>query len=199
MVAATLWAFLRPDYAGGNLAHLGYPPYVQSIVGVWAFPCALALVFAGFGQLKEWAYAGAVFDYSGAVASHVLLGDGPSKWAAPLVFCVLALASRALLPGERCNLPSPGAERRPRAWLLSAVVVTLLVIVALLTLPGKNERLAARAPVRGGRDRIPESCARKRAVCAAGSRGARVHAPPRSCRSSGHEAEADLNRRAPVL
>jgi hypothetical protein len=144
MVAATLWAFLRPDYAGSNLAHLGYPPYVQSIIGIWAFPCAVALVVPGFGQVKEWAYAGAFFDYSGAVASHVIVGDGPSKWAAALVFSVLTLASRALLPEQRRRRRAPGETARARPWLVSVFVIAMLIAVGLLTLPGKNQRLAAR-------------------------------------------------------
>lgn len=36
-------------------------------------------------RLKEWAYAGAIFDFSGAAASHLFLGDGPQTWAYPAI------------------------------------------------------------------------------------------------------------------
>ena len=136
MVAGSLWALYRLEYVNANLAHLGYPTYLQSILGIWAFPCAVTLLVPRFGQLKEWAYAGAFFDYSGAVASHVIVGDGPSKWAAPLVFAVLALSSWALRPADR-RVPATtrATETRTLVWVVPAVVIVVMLVVALLTLP----------------------------------------------------------------
>src|SRR5262249_40088661 len=59
-----------------QLNHLGYPPYFIYINGVWQVGGAAAIIAPRFARLKEWAYAGAFFHFSGAVASHLLAGDG---------------------------------------------------------------------------------------------------------------------------
>src|SRR5439155_1461726 len=43
---------------------LGYPVYVLVILGIWKIPGAITLVVPGFLRLKEWAYAGIVFELS---------------------------------------------------------------------------------------------------------------------------------------
>jgi hypothetical protein len=58
---------------------------------------------------KEWAYAGAVFNYTGAAASHLAAGKAD---AGTLVFLLaltgLTAASWALRPSARRDLASPG-------------------------------------------------------------------------------------------
>ena len=79
---------------------LGYPVYVLAILGVFKIPGAIALVVPGFLRLKEWAYAGIVFELSGAVLSNAACG----RWAdsiAPLSLLCLAIASWALRPRSR--------------------------------------------------------------------------------------------------
>src|SRR5262245_40671873 len=98
MVAGSMWDLLQIEYVRGVFDHLGYPHYLLFILGVWKLPCAVAWLVPGFLRLKEWAYAGAFFNYSGAAASHFLVGDGSSAWAGPLVFAVMTLASWALRP-----------------------------------------------------------------------------------------------------
>src|SRR5262249_48880364 len=83
MVAGALWDLLRIEYVRGVMPSLGYPLYMLYIIGVWKLPCAVTLLVPRFPRLKEWAYAGAFFNYTGALASHVLAGDGPAKWAWP--------------------------------------------------------------------------------------------------------------------
>lgn len=85
------------------LAHLGYPEYLLTILGVWKIPGAIVLLIPGFGRLKEWAYAGTFFVYTGAVASGLVLGrnDPATLIWGPLVFAILTLASWALRPQSR--------------------------------------------------------------------------------------------------
>ncbi len=66
MAAGSMWDLLRIEYTRGVLTHLGYPHYVLFILGVWKLPCAITLLVPRFPRLKEWAYAGAVFNYTGA-------------------------------------------------------------------------------------------------------------------------------------
>ena len=84
-----------------GIAHLGYPPYFATILGVWKVLGAIAILAPGFPLLKEWAYAGIAFDLTGAAFSHAAMGDAASKVLVPLVLLALAAASWALRPESR--------------------------------------------------------------------------------------------------
>jgi DoxX-like family len=71
-VAGSIWAYLRLEFITANLKHLGYPSYFLNIIGFWQLLCAVAILVPRFGRVKEWAYAGAFFNYSSAVYSHVM-------------------------------------------------------------------------------------------------------------------------------
>lgn len=83
------------------LAKLGYPEYLLTILGVWKLLAVVALLLPRFPRLKEWAYAGTFFVYTGAAASGVARGSGMGDVIAPLSLAVLALASWALRPPSR--------------------------------------------------------------------------------------------------
>jgi len=76
-----------------DVRSIGYPTYVLYIVGVWKVLAVGALLWPRLPRLREWAYAGVFFEMSGAVASHVLVGDPIAKFAAPLAFTFLTLVS----------------------------------------------------------------------------------------------------------
>jgi AraC-like DNA-binding protein len=84
-----------------QLYHLGYPLYFAYILGVWLIGGAAVIIAPGFPRLKEWAYAGSFFQFSGAVASHLLAGDGVRTWVAPLVFSMFVIVSWGLRPDDR--------------------------------------------------------------------------------------------------
>ncbi|HZH02535.1 MAG TPA: DoxX family protein [Myxococcaceae bacterium] len=136
MVAGAFWDLLRVEYVRVVLSNLGYPEYLLLILGIGKLPCAVALLVPGFTRLKEWAYAGAFFNYAGAAASHYLVGDRAAKWVGPLVFVAFTMLSWALRPEER-KAPRrvPAAPARPVAWIVPLVIVGLLMIISLATLP----------------------------------------------------------------
>ena len=80
--------------------------YFLVILGVWKLLGAVALVIPRYPRLKEWAYAGVVFNLTGALASHVASGDievGPMTY---LVFMTgVPAASWSLRPPSRRNFP----------------------------------------------------------------------------------------------
>ena len=84
-----------------GMTHLGYPIYFCVILGVWKLLGAVTLLAPRFPRLKEWAYAGIVFDLTGAAASHLAVGDGAIKLVAPIIFTALAVGSWALRPATR--------------------------------------------------------------------------------------------------
>jgi DoxX-like family len=110
------WDILRIDYVREIVERqLGYPEYFLVIMGIWKVPGAVVLLVPRCPRLKEWAYAGAVFTYTGAAASHLAVGDGASALG-PTVFAVIALASWALRPPSRRDLaPGSGSPELVRA------------------------------------------------------------------------------------
>jgi uncharacterized membrane protein YphA (DoxX/SURF4 family) len=83
------------------MVQLGYPIYLLTILGIWKVLGGIALLAPRFPRLKEWAYAGTLFDLTGASASHAFHGDGPWHVVVPLVLAALALGSWALRPSSR--------------------------------------------------------------------------------------------------
>ena len=75
LLSGGLAYLLRADFAVGGVVALGYPAYVVTILGVWKLLAVPALLVPGFDRLKEWAYAGVMFDLTGAAASHLAVGD----------------------------------------------------------------------------------------------------------------------------
>ena len=137
LAAGALWDLLHIEYVRVVLLHLGYPLYLLIILGVWRIPGALALLVPRFPRLKEWAYAGAFFDFTGAAASHFLVGDRAGQWAPPLVFATFTLLSWALRPASRRlpKLTPAAAEMRAEVWAVPVLIVTAMLIVAFFTLP----------------------------------------------------------------
>lgn len=74
-----------------KLALVGYPFYVLALLGTAKILGAIALVVPNFPRLKEWAYAGFVFDFLGAIWSHLAV-QGVGK-AAALVLVPLVLVT----------------------------------------------------------------------------------------------------------
>jgi hypothetical protein len=101
-----VWDVLRAEYVRGVFEHLGYPDYFLVILGVWKVPGAVVLLVPRLPRLKEWAYAGAFFTYSGAVASHLAVGDGAGALVPPIILTGLVGASWALRPSARPVLAS---------------------------------------------------------------------------------------------
>ena len=82
------------------VASLGYPIYVLVIIGILKIPGAITLIVPGLLRLKEWAYAGIVFELAGAAMSHAACGR-KGDLIAPLALLGLALSSWALRPASR--------------------------------------------------------------------------------------------------
>lgn len=84
---------MRVRWASEVMIHLGYPIYMMTILGFWKVLAAVTLVFPRINRIREWAYAGTVFELTGAAASHLLRGDGLTAAIAPSVFTLLTLIS----------------------------------------------------------------------------------------------------------
>jgi hypothetical protein len=100
-----------PHFAA-DMAHLGYPGYFGTFLGIWKILGAVAILIPGFALLKEWAYAGMLFDISGALASRAAMGDGGVAIIVPIAIAVVVAASWALRPADRRVTSQPAGN----AW-----------------------------------------------------------------------------------
>jgi hypothetical protein len=87
--------FEQPASTAATIVHLGYPLYLMRILGLAKLLGAVAIVSNRSKTLKEWAYAGYVFDLLGAIASHLIVGDGPLALA-PAVMLAFVFTSYRL-------------------------------------------------------------------------------------------------------
>jgi len=81
--------------------HLGYPVYFLTIIGIWKLLGSIAILLPKTGLLKEWAYAGFFFLMTGAIFSHVAVGDGALEYFGPTLLLVLTFLSWYFRPVER--------------------------------------------------------------------------------------------------
>jgi DoxX-like family len=86
---------------GQAITRLGYPAYFVVILGFWKVLAGIALLAPRYPRLKEWAYAGAFFDLTGAAASHLVCGSASWRVVMTIVLAALAVISWALRPPSR--------------------------------------------------------------------------------------------------
>jgi len=94
-----LFASSIPDVMGsadavkGIHEELGYPIYFILFIGVAKILGVIALLVPGFPRVKEWAYAGLMFDMAAALYSFLATGTPISLWglmALPLTLGILS-------------------------------------------------------------------------------------------------------------
>ncbi len=79
------------------------------LLGTWKVLGAAALLAPRRALLKEWAYAGAFFTYTGAIVSHLATGYALTEVAVLALMTALTVASWALRPpSRRIPRPAPG-------------------------------------------------------------------------------------------
>jgi uncharacterized membrane protein YphA (DoxX/SURF4 family) len=83
------------------MKHLSYPPYFLTLLGIWKILGVIIVLIPKFPLLKEWAYAGFFFTMSGAVFSHLAVGDGIKEFLGPILLLILTTISWYFRPPER--------------------------------------------------------------------------------------------------
>ncbi|KIA97207.1 DoxX-like family protein [Flavobacterium sp. KMS] len=101
MLSTGIVQILKIKEEADMMAHLGYPQYFLTILGVWKILGVIAILIPKFPLLKEWAYAGFFFAMSGAVFSHFASGDGAKEYFGPILLLVLTIISWYYRPTDR--------------------------------------------------------------------------------------------------
>ena len=99
----TVQLFKEKAGQGGadSITHLGYPVYLLTLLGICKILGVVALLIPKFPILKEWAYAGLFFVMSGAVFSHLAMGDPVKEIFPSVLLIVLILVSWYFRPMDR--------------------------------------------------------------------------------------------------
>ena len=84
-----------------SIVHLGYPVYFLTLMGIWKFLGVIVVLIPKFTLVKEWAYAGFFFAMSGAIFSHVAVGDTIIAILPALLLLVLTVISWYFRPQDR--------------------------------------------------------------------------------------------------
>jgi hypothetical protein len=102
LIDGALWDFniLNKGVIQHVLSRLGYPEYLAFILGSAKILGAAAILLPRLKLLKEWAYAGAFFLFTGATVSHIAVKDYSSV-IFPLIFVLFTLLSWWLRPAQR--------------------------------------------------------------------------------------------------
>jgi hypothetical protein len=108
MLMSSIPDVLQIPMAVAIFAHLGYPTYLLPFIGIAKILGIVAVLVPGFQRLKEWAYAGLVFDLTGALYSHISVGDPPGDLAFPVIGLLLVIGSYLFY---RRKLIFEGAQR----------------------------------------------------------------------------------------
>ena len=102
---------LKGDGPGSleSMTHLGYPVYFVTILGVCKILGVVALLIPKFPLLKEWAYAGFFFMMSGAIFTHIAVGNSMNEIFPSLLLLILVVISWYIRPADR-KIPALPAD-----------------------------------------------------------------------------------------
>lgn len=101
MVSTAIVQLMKNKDELANFTNLGYPSYLMTIIGVWKILGVIAILIPKRLILKEWAYAGFFFVMSGAVISHLIVGDTVGRTFPAVLLLVLVLISWYFRPADR--------------------------------------------------------------------------------------------------
>ncbi|MFZ1497608.1 MAG: DoxX family protein [Saprospiraceae bacterium] len=101
MLASGISQILHLKEMNEIINHLGYPLYLMTLLGVWKILGVVAIVIPKFKLVKEWAYAGFFFLLTGALISHIAMGDSGKAIFGPLFQIIFLIVSWYFRPDNR--------------------------------------------------------------------------------------------------
>lgn len=84
---------LMADVAKQGFKEIQLPAYLLPFVGIAKILGVIAILTPGYARLKEWAYAGLVFDLIGATYCIAASGKPVENWAPNFLFLFIAFGS----------------------------------------------------------------------------------------------------------
>jgi hypothetical protein len=104
MLFSSISSLLSPDKAESFFKTLSLPTYLISFISVAKLLGVIAILVPGFPRLKEWAYAGLIFDLIGAMYCNYASGKTTGEWLPIIIFIALAFLSYYLYHKKSASL-----------------------------------------------------------------------------------------------
>lgn len=101
MISTAIVQLIKMDEEISNFNNLGYPHYLMTILGIWKILGVFAVLIPKYPLVKEWAYAGFFFAMSGALISHLAIGDAASTLFGPGLLLILTIISWYFRPDSK--------------------------------------------------------------------------------------------------
>lgn len=101
MISTGIVQLIQLDEEVQKMNALGYPSYFLIIIGSWKILGVIAVLVPKFPLVKEWAYAGFFFLMSGAIFTHLAVGDEAVEYFGPALLLVLTIISWFFRPANR--------------------------------------------------------------------------------------------------
>ncbi|AHM62784.1 hypothetical protein D770_22695 [Flammeovirgaceae bacterium 311] len=101
MLSTGIVQLLKLEEEADNIAQLGYPLYLLTLLGIWKILGVVAILIPKAPLLKEWAYAGFFFAMSGATFSRIASGDSVNEIFPSLLLLILTVVSWYFRPADR--------------------------------------------------------------------------------------------------
>lgn len=101
MTSTGIVQLIKMDEEVAKMTQIGYPEYILTLLGVWKILGVITVLIPKFPLLKEWAYAGFFFNMSGAIFSHLAMGDATGELFGPTLLLVLTIVSWYFRPAGR--------------------------------------------------------------------------------------------------
>jgi VIT1/CCC1 family predicted Fe2+/Mn2+ transporter len=105
MVSTAIVQLMKDPAEAAMIQKLGYPLYLMTILGIWKLLGVIVVLLPRFPLLKEWAYAGFFFAMSGAMISHLAIGEPLTKILPALLLLALTLVSWYFRPESKKLIP----------------------------------------------------------------------------------------------
>ncbi len=106
MTSTAIVQLMKIQEEADMMTRLGYPLYFLTILGIWKLLGVITVLIPKFPLLKEWAYAGFFFTVSGAVFSHLAVGDDAKELFGPILLLILTAVSWYFRPADRKTVPA---------------------------------------------------------------------------------------------
>jgi len=101
MVSTGFVQIIHLEEEATKMKALGYPLFFLTIIGIWKILGVVAVLVPKFPLVKEWAYAGFFFVMSGAIFTHLAVGDKAVEFFGPSLLLILTIISWYFRPNER--------------------------------------------------------------------------------------------------
>jgi DoxX-like family len=105
MLFSSVSSLLAPAPAEAFFKNLNMPSYLISFLSVAKLLGVIAILVPGYPRLKEWAYAGLMFDLIGAMYCNYASGKTTGEWLPIIIFIALGFTSYFLYHKKTAVLP----------------------------------------------------------------------------------------------